>query len=278
MSFDALENSRALGAPATLYLFTYGSSSPAETYAYTDASESITYDGVTYTPAPIWHGKINQSGTLDRATLEVRTAKDSDVAELFQIYPPSRVVTLEIRQGHIGDSPAEYLVRWSGRVLSVGREDHDAVLNCEPISTSMRRNGLRRFYNYGCPHELYGTQCGATPLTVAATVTVVNDNVIYAGPSWRGAYEARVFRNGYVEWTTAGGVREIRTILRINGSEGIVCKGVVTNLSASDAITVTVSCNHKMDDCADLHNNINNFGGQPFIPTKNPLRAVNNHG
>lgn len=282
MAFDTYESSRQTGKPVTLYYFVYGENGdtpPVDSfYAYTDAAAPVTYDGVTYQPDVITHGNRAQTGNLDRTTLEVRTRKDLPVAELFQIYPPSQVVTLVIRQGHLGDT--EFLVCWSGRVLAASRDDHEAVLGCEPISTSLRRTGLRRFYGYGCPHVLYSTACGASKAaaTVTSTVAGISGFSLTLGGGWNGAFAYRDFRNGYVEWRSAEGIREIRSIQAVSDAGVIRVKGTITNLAVSDTVTVVAGCNHQMTDCADVHNNINNFGGQPWIPYSNPMRNVNYFG
>jgi hypothetical protein len=274
MTFDARERTRTLGQPATLYRFVYGTD-PTSFFAYTDARSPIDYGGDTYEPIPIARGPVISSGSLDRSTMEIRLPRDLGVCELFQLYPPSHVVTLIIRQGHLDDPDDQWLVVWSGRVLSSARNDSEVVLSCEPVSTSMRRNGLRRFYGYGCPHVLYGNQCKASKAAATITTAVVSVSGFTITPTgaWQGALANRVFRNGYVEWTKDG-IREVRSIQSVSGGV-ITVKGTLRTLATSDAIDVVAGCNHKQDDCLNVHNNIRNFGGQPWIPFKNPFRNYN---
>lgn len=183
MTYGAIEESRKLGAPAELYLFRYGSD-PAAVYAYTDVEEPITHGGITYAPLkPIKRGSVVASGSLDKSRMSVMVPSSSEVAELFRVYPPGTVVTLTIRGGHLSDPDAEYPVIWVGRVLQCARgkgEQTEAELTCEPANTSLRRTGLRRNYQIGCPLVLYGTGIGncnadiisaTLPATVAALAT-----------------------------------------------------------------------------------------------------------
>lgn len=78
-----------------------------------------------------------------------------------------------------------------------------------------------------------------------------------------------------IEWA-ASGRTERRTILDVQTDNTLLLSGPVRNLSVGATVTISLGCNHKMDDWASLHNNIVNFGGQPYIPLKNPVGIRNN--
>ena len=176
MSYGAIEESRKLGAPAELFLFRYGTD-PGAVYAYTDVEEMVTHGAVDYNPVKIKRGGISASGSLDKSRMTVTVPIDSEIAELFRIYPPGTVVTLTIRGGHLSDPDAEYPVIWVGRVLSSARgksENTEVELTCEPANTSLRRTGLRRNYQYSCPHVIYSAGDGlANADIVRATLSRV---------------------------------------------------------------------------------------------------------
>lgn len=279
MTFAAREESRYLGQPVDLYLFRYGDA-PDAFFAYTDAEDAITDSGILYRPIPIMRGAINSSGTLDKAALEIRTPQNVELAELFKLYPPSQVVTLIIRQAHIGDPDGQALVIWTGRVLGCKRVVNEATYTCEPVSTSLKRAILRRHYQYGCPHVLYGPQCKASKAAATATATVkaVAGPVVTFDAGWNGSTPLNKFRNGLMEWLSPNGSREVRSVLRLTlalGEVSVVLGGTALGLSADMEVSIVLGCNHNGDDCEDLHNNILNYGGQPWIPTDNPIGLKN---
>lgn len=276
MTYENIEESRQLGEPVTLYYFKYGDNA-GQFYAYTDAEQTISEGGVDYQPIPIQRTKVSASGSLDKAAVNIRTSVDTGLSELFKIYPPSQVVTCEIRQGHLNDPSNEFLVIWSGRVISANREVRETQFTCEPISTSLRRSGLRRHYQFLCPHVLYGPQCKANKAaaTTSTVVTVISGNVINVQVGTL-AEAVGKYTNGTVEWTDASGVFHVRTILKGTGTTTLTLSGPPTGLEILSAVDVILGCNRQMSDCTALHNNIQNFGGQPWIPTKNPIGAVNN--
>jgi hypothetical protein len=290
MSFEDFEGSRALGDPIQLFKFTFGPGL-SDYYAYTDSTEEQTVDGITYTPVPIQRDTINADGTLDKSAIKINTDMGTGLAELFRVYPPAYVVSLVIRQGHIGDPDSEFLVVWAGRIVAAQREGGEAVLSAEPVSTSLRRPGLRRHYQYGCPHQLYGPQCRADKAskTVTATVASVTGATVTLDAGWEGAFDPAKFLGGLLEWVNDDGLTDRRTILRISG-DTLSLSGIAKDVTVAMSVDVVLGCNHqalasKGGDCEGLHvpedastpTNLPNYGGEPWIPVKNPIGTYNNY-
>lgn len=274
MTFDNFESSRSRGAPNTLYKFTYQN----RVFAYTDAEESITFAGTEYVPVAIDRGAVSTSGTLDKATLTINASIDLPVVELFRVYPPSDVVGITVFQGH-AEYEIDFLAVWTGRVISCSRAGSTATLLAEPVNTSMKRPGLRRRFQYGCPHVLYGPQCRANRASFTVTATVVSisrANIVLAG-GWNSAFDKANFVDGILEWTGVAASTELRSILNVDGgADMITVTGQTAGLAPGQAVNVSLGCNHQMSGC-NIFSNIQNFGGQPWIPTKNPIGFVNQY-
>lgn len=275
--FGLFESSRSRGVPVELYLFTVTD----QVYAYTNTDDAVVYAGVTYTPAPITHDRIVASGSLDRATLTVRLADATPLGVLLRQYPQSGVMSLTLRQGHKGDD--EYLVAWAGRVLGAAAgEPGERSLSCQPVTTSLERSGLRRNWQYPCPHVLYGAQCRASlpAATVTAIATGSNGTAALLPSGWHGTKPIDKFMGGLCAW---GG--EIRTILR-TAETGITLSGPAS-FAAGTELRLSLGCNHQDNDCRTIHvpsdeaayggGNIRNYGGDLFIPTQNPIGFVSNY-
>ena len=280
MTFASQEESRQLGEPVNLYLFRYGQGE-ADILAYCDSDIAVTVAGITYHPTPIERDKIVSRSTLDKSELEVRMAQSTELADLFRYYPPSDLVNLTIYQGHHEDPANQWVVAWAGRVLGFKIDGNMAHYTCEPVSSSMKRPGLRRHYQYGCPHVLYGTgagQCNASTAaaTITRTVEGLFSNAVQLNNSWESAPRKVKYAGGLIEWA-ASGRNERRTILDVQSSGNtLLLSGPVRGLAVGQQVTISLGCNHTMEDCRNLHNNIVNFGGQPYIPLKNPIGIKNN--
>lgn len=272
MAFVPKESSQAEGEPVELYYFTYGTE-PDAFHAYTDAEEDVEYLGVTYRAVPIQRENYSSTGSLDKTAMRVRAERENEIAKLFKLYPPSQPVVLTIRQGHLNDLDAEFLVIWSGRILGSERDEDEAIFTVEPTSTSMKRNGLRRNYQLSCPHALYGDQCGANKVLATSDVpilTLTATRLTFA-VAWT-ALDVSKFVGGIVQWDGQFGP-EYRTILRTNNVDTLVLNGPTTGLNVGDTVAVSLGCNHQIGDCQALHANAQNFGGQPWIPLENPIRT-----
>jgi hypothetical protein len=292
--YSGYEGSQQDGQPIQLFKFVWGENDE-DYYGYTDSTDSVTLeDGTVYVPVPIDRGKIDSNGTLDKSALKINTDVGTQIAETFRVYPPPQVVTLIIRQGHVGDVDEEFVVIWAGRIVAAQREHDELVMTGEPVSTSLRRPGLRRNYQFGCPLVLYAIgsgQCNADKAskTVSATVASILGATVTLNSGWNGAFTAAKFLNGLLEWTTESGNTERRTIIRVSGNV-LSLSGLPQGLAATDTVDVVVGCNHQAfaaqgGDCEGLHvpadgstaTNLPNYGGQPWIPLKNPIGTYNNY-
>lgn len=294
MSFDQRENSRYSGTPVSLYLiqgaensdeggnigpfgFNNGETIINRKIGVNDLGQDII---LPFYPWPIKNSAITHDGTLDKSDVTISMSLGSEIDQLFLAYPPSQVVNLTIFEGHIGDPATEenYPAIWLGRILGSTYKKNEIELSCQPVSTSLKRPGLRRNYQIGCPHVLYGSQCRASraAATVARSVVSVTRNRVMVD-GWLGA-QFGLYVGGLLEWINSDtGVRELRTIANVlndSGTSVIVIRGIARGLAAGTQLSVIRGCNRQMSGC-NQHNNIQNYGGQPFIPLENPLSSKN---
>lgn len=269
MTFEAREKSRFRGTPIECYEFQYGADRNAA-FRYTNADETITWtDGRAFEPVPIDRDPIKASGTTDKQALTVRFPKNNPLADLFKVYPPSRVVNLTIWQGH--EATDEFLVIWTGRVLGLTVKENEAETNCEPVKTSMQRSGLRRHYQPGCPHVLYGPLCRAVKRQWPAQARSVAGTVLQLEAGWNtSGFQAGRFAGGLAEWSGIDNP-EPRTILRALDENTFALGGVLRDLEPGMEVRLALGCGRHMRDCEQLHSNIQNYGGCPWIPLESPF-------
>lgn len=267
--------SRLLGSPIELYQFSYGPR-PQDAHRYTDWETAIVYAGETYSPLPIKRGETSNAGTLDKTVLDITMPHLAKVAQMFRVHPPGGTIGLTIFQGQSRDPDAQFVAFWVGRVISVGFEGIEAKVSCEPISTSFRRTGLRRNYQYMCPHVLYGPQCKASKVaatTVATVGTVTGRQVTLVSA----VVSPELYLGGMLQWVTPNGLTEARTILGasiVGGNTSFRLTGLAVGLSPGQSVDVIKGCGHTITACQTTHDNANNFGGHPWIPMKNPIGNV----
>ena len=263
MTYDARELSMQSGEPVELYQFIHGTN----TYRFTSTLVPVLHFGQTWQPALLKRSSIEFSTEKGRNNLKIDTVRDFVIADFFRIMPPSEVILLTVYRIHHGDGEA--VIVWSGRVLTVEFSGSTANLNCEPVTTSLKRTGLRRLYQRQCPHILYGSACRANKSAFTVPVTLTGANGVTLSSPTFGVYAANYFAGGYLDFL-ANGVIDRRFITEHNGSV-IIISLPLSGLVAGSAITVYAGCDHTTNTCQSKFNNLNNYGGMPYIPQKNPF-------
>jgi len=263
MSFDTYELSVEAGSPTELYKFNYGQT--LYRYCSNDGGGVFEYLGEVYQPAAIEHPGHRLSEDISGGSFEISVPRDFPLVTLYIQAPPEDVITVTVLSLHLTDEDAEYIINYKGRALSASLKDDEAVIVCESIFSSLKRPGLRRTYDTQCTHPLYRGGCKlvksafqtfGTVLDATRTQVIIQeaaDNV----DNW--------FKGGQFE---CGDVRRV-----ITASSGVVLTLMhpVPPSVIGQPCKIYPGCDHTPgEDGCSKFNNIINFGGQPWIPEKNP--------
>lgn len=269
MAYGDIETSAYGGEPIELIRFDAGVA-PEDVFCYTNAEKTFVYQNDVYEPVAVTHDEIKTSGDFNAADFSITMQLNTEVAEIFRVYPPAYVVTVTIMEGHANDPDLDFRVKYVGRVLNCSRDGSEVVLSCESTITSLQRPALRRNYQRMCPHALYGPECRApkTPFNVSVVELQAYNVIVLSDPGvpWS------QFMGGTIEHTGPTGRREIFQILEMSGSGAVRLGGTPIYLEVGGVVSLFRGCDHTMGagGCA-MHDNILNYGGQPWIPLKNPM-------
>lgn len=270
MAFNDIEISEFGNAPIELYTFSRGSI----TWRMNSSDEDVTFQGSVYPAIPLRRGRIESTQDLGKTNLRITMTRRASFVNQFIATSPTDIVSVTITRIHNGET--DQAITWRGRVVNVKFLQNEAEVTCQPIYSSLRRPGLRRLYQLTCPHVLYGSECRVerTGFAVAATLTTVNGNEITAPEfiiSIDPTLNADWFVGGYVEFNN-GGLIDRRFIREHNNVTGTLSLNLsFPDLVSGNAVTAYPGCTHTTGVCASKFSNILNYGGFPFIPTKNPM-------
>lgn len=272
MTFQAVDQSQERGAPVDLYEFIYG---PTEdmVYRYTNANQTLMSAGKTYNPIPIKRAAVKTNGKFEKHNVEIRMPIDIPLSDMFLPYPPPQVVRVYIRQRHLSDLDEQAPIIWYGRIISSGRQGHEAILTCDNAILSWKRPGLKRNWQHGCPLLLYGPRCRADPDDFRVHFAVEDidaEGDLVFPPGWYGSWTPAHFIRGTVSWQSEYG-QEYRTVLK-SSMTGVTFTGFIRDIEVGTELTMWLGCKHDMNDCRNVFDNILNYGGQPWIPFKNPVK------
>lgn len=268
MAFDTYEESQEGSRPIELYTFTTGGT----INRWTSAEDDITESGDVYTAIPIQRSKLAGGGADQRDLNLVITVESANpVAAAYVNSVPGIPTTVLVERIQRPDGPTFGTIRiFEGRVASVGfdRGGRIAEIDVEPLVTAQSQSIPRFNYKGLCNNVLFDDLCQiddtdpAFRLSAAAVTAESGVTITVTGVA---AFGVDFFVGGFVE--ALGGTDR----RRVDASSGDVL-----SLSLPFSIPVLGSnvivfagCDHAISTCKAKFNNVLNFGGFAFVPTKN---------
>jgi uncharacterized phage protein (TIGR02218 family) len=263
-----------VSAPVELYRFTI----QASVWTWTSGDAPVTYNGATYTPEPIGRGAMEQGKEINRANLTLRLPRDNALASLYLSTVPDFPASLTVYRQE-GTTTLAY---WKGRIAGAKATGSEVELDCESAFTSLRRTGLRARYQVGCRHALYHRGCGLSleDWGVTDLLSAVNGKLLTVAAAALqpdGFYTGGLVRaaNGVLRWVTAHTGEALTVSRAFDGlEEELANSGYGNNYGnfyGGYAVTIYPGCDRTTATCNSKFNNILNFGGFPWIPSRNPF-------
>ena len=156
---------------------------------------------------------------------------------------------------------------WAGRVVKpvFNSANDECALQCEPIFTLLKRAGLRRNYQILCPYTLYDHRCG-----LQMPIFGNNDVVTSASSNRIGGTRIASMPEGILVGEILRMGSALRLIYYHKGGE-IQVAGNIPGLKVGSAIQVIDGFGKILKTCFDYFQNYLNFGGFPYMSTKNPF-------
>jgi len=259
LSYQSIETSTQDGLPVELYIFAQGN----RAWRFTTTPDAITYDSVEYVPSSVSRDRIKQTSDVLKDSLNLEFPRGDDFASQFIGYAPDIVTTVTVMRGHLGDN--EFIPYWKGRVISAVTSGNKIELSCESVFSSVQRAGLRARYELTCRHSLYSARCGVNmeSVQVSGVATIVS-GVTVTVP------EASSFANGYF---TGGMIRDnngtSRFVIAHTGSS-LTMQRPISGMEAGVSVKIYPGCDHLRTTCLSKFGNLDNFGGFPWVPIRNP--------
>lgn len=268
MSYDDYETSQEAGQPIELYEFYLGSTY----YRYTSNMADVTIAGATYEAIPISRGNVvaaRDDSSRDR--IEITMPASALFAQQFIGAVPSRRATVALRRFHRNDPALETIVVFLGTIATARFVDEGATakMTAIPITTAQSRPIPRQTYQGLCNHMLYDARCQINEASATwrktLTVTVVTGNVLTIPGA--DAWGADFFVGGIIFFDD-----DYRLVTAQSGADLQIFTPFRTS-PLGRTVRLNAGCKHRITDCRDKFSNIENFGGFPFVPLKNPFET-----
>jgi uncharacterized phage protein (TIGR02218 family) len=271
MAFNDKETSVFESNPIELYRFRRGTTQ----WLYTSNDQDQVFETLTYKATQIRRSKIEATQDIGKLSNKIELVRTAPFLTQFIATSPVDTISIEIIRLQAGEE--DFAVIFKGRVTNVRFNGDIAEVTCNPVFTALKRPGLRRTYQATCPHILYGNPCG-----VSKTAFGINGNidtlagVTLSSLSWvidtgNPAIDEVWFVGGILE-VDLGGFIERRFITGYERASGSITLNLpLTGVAIGMIATAFPGCDHSTETCFTKYSNINNYGGYPDIPSKNPM-------
>lgn len=262
MTYLNYEVSLDSGSPVELYEFSQNNF----VWRYCSCATEVEYLTNIYTPSSIVRDNIKQTTDTFKEAINLVFPKSNAFASQYLTYPPDSVTTLTIYRGHLTDADSQFIVYWKGRVIGAKTTGSEIILQCESVFTSIRRIGLRARFEYNCRHALYSVGCGASKelFKVSGSIVSVIDSLNIA------VAEAASLPDGYYNAGIVSFEDGTQRFITNHVGSTLTIARPYSGLVGGSAVDLYPGCNHTKETCLNKFNNLNNFGGFPWIPIINP--------
>jgi hypothetical protein len=169
---------------------------------------------------------------------------------------------------------------FSGTVTTaqLGGAEDDVSLSIEGSAGSLKQSAFRQVYATTCGHLLYGPECRASreAASILLSIAIGAGPVIALNAGWHLARVPTDYLGGIASWLDGDGRVARRTIVSASANSIRLSTGWLDQ-GGLVSVTLTMGCDKTQSSCQDRHNNIQNYGGCPFMPLQNPIGVRNNY-
>lgn len=271
MSFSTYENSVESGSPVELYEISIGT----DIYRLSSTEDDYTFGSDVYTGSAINRTNIGVGQDQRTQLINFELPSSHPFVQRYVLIAPGQRATISVFRFHRLDTPGlERVLTFKGIVRSVAftRQGNAAQVACMPLTGGLSRQVPRFTYQAPCNHVLFDDRCKvALDLTTSysGTVTAVSgSDVTVNGLSAKGSGWAV---GGYITNTTND---DYRLILAQSGDTITLLLPFPADLAVlGQTFVVTAGCDHSIATCKSKFDNVANYGGFAFVPTKNPFET-----
>lgn len=281
MAFLDYEESVEEGQPIELYLF----KNLEEEYVYTSCQEVVTFGGRNYLPVAVKRTSPELATAQSDRTLTVELPIDNPFALRYVATVPASPDEFTLYRYHSTDSGPEVVQYFKGDVVNVGFSNQTAKVNISSAGRVLAGIIPQQTCRNLCNHVLYNSRCSVLQanFTMDVTVTNISSNKLTlnvdGGSNMIGGKtlsqiltaDARYFTSGMVSRNSYEN-RMVNTCVDLGGDVAQITVLLPFQvLSVGTVLAMSAGCTHSVSNCKNRFNNLDRYGGFPYIPQKNPF-------
>ncbi len=227
--------------------------------------QSITYNNNTYTSCVMERSEFTNDQN-DTRSVVISFALKQGVALTFLNYQVYKI-RVKITRYFLDSRIARVIFVGEGE--SIGISDRILAFKCNDLLSLSKAVLPRLIYSSYCNHTLYSQGCNVLPsLYAVRTIVTYGEKPTILRASAFGTYPDNYFTYGYVDYRG----QEYRLITYHNRAQSLIYIHAPfdTNINGKEVV-VYAGCDKTARTCKEKFNNLENFLGFPYIPSKNPV-------
>lgn len=284
MTYIAQEESVEDGQPIELFRF----SNIEEVFTYSNGQFETVFNAKTYVPIAISRSDPDLQSVTSQRNLIVTVPADNAFVQRYVSTVPASIDDFKLFRQHTTDGGTpETVTYFSGQVVSVAFKDKIAEITIENFGSILDRLVPQQTSRNPCNHILYDSKCGVTDTSFAITgvvTTISGDGLELTLDTGSNTIpdtgleltaqlnsDPTFFNGGFLARSNIE-LRMVRAVVNDMGNKATIT--VLFPLQTIDtgvALTMFAGCDHQLPTCIDKFDNVDRYGGFPFIPEKNPF-------
>ncbi len=239
-------------------------------WRYTSGDSNIEYESETYLPRPIQRGSLEYNEEISSTKVSLQINYISEPVIQYLANNPVEIMWVQILKLFRDSSPFSASSLFMGTIKNVSFKGVAANVECTGFEQFLTK-GIPRFrYQPSCNYFLYDDFCtiDKTNFQLDTDVTTIDSTGLIITNSDFALEDDNFYSLGYLEFGN-----HKRMIIYHTGNT-IKIRYPISELVATDSITVFAGCNKTPETCRDKFDNILNFGGHPYVPIDNPMNGV----
>ncbi len=265
-SFDVFESSVESSRPIEVYTISVG----VDVYYYTSHSMDITIGSTVYEAIPISRSNVGQGAEERRRNVTVRMPSDNAFVERYIDVVPGQRATVTVVRLQRDETPTfnTQVLVFKGSVASVQFIDDGNQV--EVITRSIEAatsRAIPRFTFMGMCNHVWadnGCKVNSTAFAIVGNCSAETGNIITI--TGANAQPDGYWKGG---WCKPNAKSDFRLILAHTGNNLTLLLPFSEPALSAD-VQVFPGCDHTLTgDCAIKFDNVLEFGGFAFVPTKN---------
>lgn len=238
-------------------------------WRYTSDDRPVIFGSQTFDTAPFKRGRITESFDASRGTLDIDVPLSLPILDLYRgTSPMSDIQVILYRKRK---STGTVTIRWIGIIGSVEFKTSIATVHGLPPASRLSGNGLNRRWAKQCDLLTYGAglgQCNKDPnvMRMDATLAFVSGATVRSldfaskPDGW--------FSGGWIQWAEGTAIERRFVTEHIGDTLTLLTPALA---AVGRAVVAFPGDDQTLQTCHEKFDNSDNYGGEPWIPEKNPF-------